>query len=130
MIPIVYINCSSAPFVDYIMTRSKVFETRSRNTLKTLTGKRILIAETGNGHKSIVRCSARIRSAFPITSQYEWDLFRDYTKVYPGSPFDWSDKTRCKWLYELEDIQPVPPFHPVDGIRHGRVWMEYNGREQ
>jgi len=63
MIPVIFINCKTAPYVDKIMLRLKPFETRS------------------------------------------------------------------KWLYKLTDVKPVPaPVHPVDGIRHGRVWMEYNGR--
>jgi len=125
-IPIVYINCSSAPFVTMVMTRQKVYETRSRNTLRSLIGKRVLIAETGNGSKPVVRCSAHIRSAFKVESFHEWDMFRDYTQVSTDSPFEWSDRTRYKWLYGLDSVRPVEPFIPKEGIRHGRTWMEYN----
>ena len=125
MIPIVFINCSSAPFIDKIMNRSKVYETRSRNTLRNLVGKRVLLAETGKG-KPLVRCSVVIRCGFPVESFHEWDMFRDYTQVSPSSPFEWSETTKRKWLYELTDIRPVSPFVPADGIRHGRTWMEYH----
>ena len=125
MIPIVFINCSSAPFVSMIMNRRKIYETRSINSLRSLVGKRVLIAETGSHRQPFVRCSAVIRSAFPVDSFHEWDMFRDYTQVKPGSLFDWSETTKRKWLYELTDIRPVSPFVPPEGIRHGRTWMEY-----
>ena len=126
MIPILFINCSSAPFLDKIMNRQKIFETRSRNMLRSLVGQRVLLAETGKGKPPIVRCSVIIRSGFPVESFHEWDMFRDYTQVRTDSPFEWSDTTKRKWLYELSDIRPVSPFTPSEGLRHGRVWMEYH----
>lgn len=125
MIPILFINCKSAPFVDEIIKRNKIYETRSQNTLKSLIGKRVLICQTGRG-ESLVRCSARICKAFPVTSFFAWDMFRDYTCVSSDSPYEWKPDTKIKWLYELSDIVKLSPFHPADGIRHGRVWMEYN----
>ena len=129
MIPVLFINCSSAPFVDKIINRSKVYETRSVNSLRSLVGKRVLICETGKG-RSLIRCSARIVNAFPVSSFHEWDLFRDYTCVSYDSPYEWKPGTKTKWLYELSNvITESVPFHPAEGKRHGRVWMEYNGKE-
>lgn len=130
MIPILFVNCSESDFIGAIINRSKIYETRTKNSLRSLVGKRVLIAETGK-NRSIVRCSAVICSAFPVESFHEWDMFRDYTQVWPGSVYDWKPDTKIKWLYELSDIRPVPvPFHPKNGNRHGRVWMEYNGKEK
>ena len=68
MIPVLFINCSGEPFVDWIIDGLKQFETRTRNTLKTLLswalGRRILIAETGHG-RPLVRCSAVIDHGAP-----------------------------------------------------------------
>ena len=129
MIPVVFINCSSAPFVDKIISREKVYETRSRNTLAALIGKRVLIAETGKG-RPVVRCIATIYKAFPLRTRHAFEMFRYYTSVPEGSKYDWTDGTTEKWLYELADVRPVPvPFHPRQGVRHGRVWMEFAGRE-
>ena len=129
MIPVVFVNCSSAPFVDDIINLSKIYETRSCNSLRSLVGKRVMICETGKG-KSMVRCSARIVNAFPVRSFYEWDMFRDYHCVPVGSKYDWKDDTKVKWMYELADIYiESVPFHPAEGPRHGRVWMEYAGKE-
>ena len=128
MIPILYINCSSAPYVDDIMRHLKLYETRSRDTLRSLVGRRVLIAQTGKG-PSVVMCSARIRSGFELTTEAAWNMFRKYTRVPEGDRYDWTPSTRSRWLYELVDVCPVPvPFHPADGVRHGRVWMEYAGK--
>ncbi|MBP5411201.1 MAG: hypothetical protein J6Y26_04730 [Lachnospiraceae bacterium] len=63
MIPALFINCRKQKFIDQIMALDKEYETRTRNTLKSLMethlGERILLAETGNGHP-LVRCSAVI----------------------------------------------------------------------
>lgn len=129
MIPVVWINSRSVPYVDKIINLSKIYETRSINSLRSLVGKRVLICETGKG-KSMVRCSARIVNAFPVRSAYEWDMFREYTCVPVGSKYDWQPDTKVKWLYELDSILiESVPFHPAEGKRHGRVWMEYAGKE-
>ena len=129
MIPVIWINSRSVPYVDKIINLSKIYETRSQNTLAPLVGKRVLICETGKG-KSMVRCSARIVNAFPVRSAYEWDMFREYTCVPVGSKYDWQPDTKVKWLYELDSILiESVPFHPAEGKRHGRVWMEYAGKE-
>lgn len=130
MIPVIFINCKSAPFIDDIINGRKVFETRSVNSLRSLVGKRVLICQTGKG-KSMVRCSARIVNAFPVSSFHEWDMFRYYTRVPVNSPFDWKPNTKTKWLYELSNvITEAVPFHPAAGVRHGRTWMEYNGKAE
>lgn len=130
MIPIVFINSRSVPFVDLIMNGSKIYETRSRDVLRYIfdTGKRFLIAETGNG-KPLVRCSARIRSVTVVKTEDAWNQYRLFHSVPVGSEYDWKPDTKKKVLYELESVLPVPvPFHPAEGKRHGRIWMEYSGR--
>ena len=127
MIPVVFINCSRFPFVQWIMDRMKVYETRSRNMLGPLVGQRVLLSETGNG-RPIVRCSAVIRAARKVEHRGVWNLLRDSHCVPAGSTYDWTHATQCKWLYFLGDVQPVSdPFNPPEDVRHGRVWMEYHG---
>lgn len=124
MMPVVYINCSRHPFLKWIACGMKVYETRSRNTLRALVGKKVYLAMTGKG-PSLVVCTAVIRKVFPVCSRYEWDCFRDYTAVPEGSEYDWTESTTIKYLYELSSVKPVTvPFHPDNGVRHGRVWME------
>ena len=127
MIPIIFINSASVPFVDLIMSGKKIYETRSRNVLRFLfdTGSPFLIAETGKG-KPVVKCSARIRSITVIYTEEEWHTLRTWHTVPIGSAYDWKPSTKKKVLYELEDIRPVSvPFTPSEGKRHGRTWMEY-----
>ena len=126
MTPIVFINCSSAPFMDDIITGRKVYETRSRDMLRGLVGRRVYLAETGKG-KPVIRCSAKITRALRVILPDAWEQFRSATCVPVGTAYDWKPDTYCKWLYELDHVQPVPsPFTPPEGVRHGRVWMEYN----
>lgn len=130
MIPVVFINCDSAPYVVEIMRKEKTVETRSWNTLRRLAGLRVLIAETHKDRPPVVRCSAVIKPGFPVRSRALFDASRDVTRVPEGSPHDWTETTAVKWFYELVDVRPVPaPFIPAEGVRHGRVWMEYSGKE-
>jgi len=127
VIPVVFVNCSVFPFIAWIIALSKVFETRNRNTLKTLIGKRVLLAETGKG-KPIVKCFATIDYVTRIDNKSQYNRYRKQCRIVPGSTYDWiKGKTKYKYLYHLTDIQSVPEFVPQEVIRHGRTWMEYHG---
>ena len=120
----VFINCSRYPFIQWIIDRRKVYETRGRNMLGKLAGRRVFLVETGKG-RPVVRCSAVIGEGLKIESPFVWDCLRYSHRVEKDSVYDWKSETKYKWLYLLKDVQPVPvPFHPPEGIRHGRVWME------
>lgn len=125
MIPVVFINCSRFPFLAWILSGRKQFETRTRNTLGSLVGQRVLLAETGKG-RPLVRCSAVIRSVIVVRSRSEFRRFRSRCCIARGSAFDWQPWTKAKYLYLLEGVQPVDPFCPPEDVRHGRVWMEYH----
>ena len=128
MIPVIFINCADEPYVESIMNGTKTYETRSRNTLKSLLewalGERVLIAETGHG-APIVRCSAVIDHFGAIYTADRWNELRKVHRVTVGSKYDWKPYTKFKSLYLLKDVQPVARFTPT-GPRHGRVWMEHN----
>lgn len=124
MIPAIFINCSRFPFIDWIMKRQKIYETRNRNTLRQLVGQRVYLVETGKNW-NVIRCSAVIRCAKKVKHRGTWNLLRDSHCVPEESVYDWNSDTKCKWLYLLEDVHPVPiPFTPPEGTRHGLVWME------
>ena len=130
MIPVLFINCSREPFVDWIIGGLKQFETRTRNTLKTLLswalGERILIAETGHG-RPLVRCSAVIDQVVAVYTREKWEEYLQSTWVQVGSQYDWQPNTKVKYLYHLSDVRPIAePFRlPQSCRRHGRVWAEY-----
>ena len=125
MIPVVFINCSRFPFLSWILNRSKLYETRTRDTLRALVGQRVYLAETGHGRRAIVKSSARIAYVFPVISAAAWQRLRPLYCVPSGSQYDWRPGTRIKYMYVLEDVRNVAPFPVPEGVRHGRVWMEY-----
>lgn len=123
MIPVIGINSSTAPFMDMIGNRLKRLETRSKNTLGTFVGQRVILAETKQGGY-LAKYSAVIRSARPIYSAEEWDTLRMQHCVPIGNDYDWKPGTRVKWVYELSNLRRLRPFMVPEGPRHGRVWME------
>ena len=132
MTPVIFINCSTAPFIDLIMNRMKQYETRTKNTMKSLMkwalGTRILLAETGNG-SPVVRCSAVIDQVIAVYTAEKWEQYRPFTQIEKGSRYDWKPETKVKYLYHLSDVKPLAPFNlPDTTIRHGRVWAEYEER--
>lgn len=125
MIPVIGINSSSAPFMDDIGALLKRLETRSKNMLGPYVGQRVILAETKQGGY-IARYSVVIRSARAIRSAEEWDALRPLHRVPVGNMYDWKPDTRVKWVYELSDLRKLRPFRVPEGVRHGRVSMEYN----
>lgn len=128
MTPVLFINCKKHPFVEWIGGGLKLYETRTRNTLKSLLdfalGERILLAETGDG-QPLVKYSAVIDEVIAVHTREQWEKYLQYTWIPVGSEYDWKPDTKVKWLYHLTDVKPVVPFRlGPDCRRHGRVWAE------
>lgn len=128
MTPVIFINCRQHPFIEGIMTGSKQYETRTRNTMRKLMeshlGERFLLAETGNGDP-VVRCSAIIDHIVAVYTRSEWEKYLPYTMT-AGTDYDWTPETAVKWLYRLVNVEAVNPFTlPRSCRRHGRIWAEY-----
>ena len=125
---VVYINCDLIPFVDRIISFDKIIETRTRNMLRALVHKRVLLAETHRGMRPVCRCLATIGTPMEIRSREEWERFRPLACIPAGSKYDWQPGTHVKWLYPVYDVQPIAPHTiPEDAnvTRHGRTWLEY-----
>lgn len=121
---VVWINSSSAPFLDDICLRRKPFETRTRNMLGSLVGERVVFAESARGAR-LARCSGVIRSVRTVTSWDEWDALRPLHRVPADSKYDWKPDTKIKYLYEISNIRVLRPFRIPKGIiNHGRTWAE------
>lgn len=123
----VFINCRRCPFIDMMLSDvdTKTDETRTRNMLRAVVGRSVFLTETGRG-PSMVRASAVIGEPIVARSREEWEALRSRHRVPAGSQYDWQPETKIKYLYPILNIRPVPPFHPPEGIRHGRAWMEFN----
>lgn len=121
--PGIFINCRAFPFLTWILSGLKVYETRNRNTLRSLVGKRVLLIETGHG-RPVVRGSARIKWCRVVRTRCEWNMLRKKHRVPVCSTYDWKNDTKVKYCYLLDDVKPCNPFPVSDGVRHGRVWME------
>lgn len=126
MMPVLFINCDAVPFLDRIISLRKPWETRTRNTLRALVGHRVLLAETGRGHRPVVRCSAVVGEPLVIRSRAEWKQYRSACCVPAKSRYDWQSGTKVKYLYPLTGVVACHPFTPPEDVRHGRVWMEYH----
>ena len=129
-VPVVFINCDVIPFLDRIIALDKPIETRTRNMLRALVHQRVLLAETHRGKRPLVRCWATIGTPMAVRSREEWEHWREIACIPAGSRYDWQDNTSVKWLYPIYDVAEIEPFTPLEGVRHGRVWMEHTQKEE
>lgn len=124
---IVFINSKLFPFVQWIIAGLKLYETRNRNTLKNLIGKTVYLAETGKGKRPIVKCSCVIQDPIIVESKREYNKLRKQTMVKPGSVYDFSNTTKRKYLYKLDNVKPCKPFAmPDNAVYHGRIYATVN----
>lgn len=126
---VVWINSSSAPFLDDICARLKPYETRSKNMLGALVGQRVIFAESARGAR-LARCSGVIKSVLTVTSPEQWEALRPMHRVPVGNMYDWKPETKIKYLYEFANIRILRPFRIPEGIPHGRSWMEYSNERK
>lgn len=126
MTPVIFINCKDHPFVEQILCGKKLYETRTRNTLGKLVGQKVFLAETGKRNRPLVIGTAVLGAPEKITREAVWKRFyRDESCIPAGSRYDWKPGTRVKYAYPVIHASYCIPFIPHEGIRHGRVWMEY-----
>ena len=128
---VVWINSSSAPFLDDIEARLKPLETRSRNMLGRLVGQRVVLAESARKQR-LARCSVFIRSVRTVTTWEEWDALRPLHRVPVGNQYDWKPETKIKYLYELTNLRRLRPFRiPETGtVPRGRSYAEIKGKDE
>lgn len=116
-----YVNCSKTPFVDLMAARLKPWETRPRNTLGPLVGKRVDIIETGKG-KPTIKATATVRSSTIVS--YDDVTMRKAACIY-GTDYD-IKPGQTKVFYELVNVRKVKPRRvPTDHINHGRAYTEF-----
>ena len=110
-------------YADAIVQGYKTIETRTRNMLNPLVGKRVAIIRTRRGKAPTIVGYADIVNA--VHRNGKWmDENRNLTLIPKGSKYDvngWA-----KWCYYLENNQTCDPYPLPDGaVRHGRSWCEF-----
>ena len=111
-------------YADAIVKGIKTIETRNRNMLKCLVGKRVAIVRTRRGKLPMVVGYVDIVDSFfcPINL---YEQYRDQTFVPVGSKYDVNGKG--KWFYFMDNAEKCDPFPlPSDAVRHGMSWCEYD----
>ena len=119
----IFVNEDSFPYAHKIVSGEKTYETRSRNMLKRLNGKRVAIISTRRGQKPMIIGYAEV---FAVTywSRETLDKFRTLTLIPEGSKYDCTGAG--KWCYWMNDAEPCEPYPlPENAIRHGRSYVEF-----
>lgn len=104
-----------------IVSGLKTIETRSRNMLASLVGKRVAIVRTRRGQNPVVVGYADIvwaeRNGEPWMHNH-----RHMTLIPEGSKYD----TGSRWCYFLGRAERCEPYPlPANAVRHGRSWCEW-----
>lgn len=113
----------SVRYASAIVNGIKPIETRTRNMLKDLVGKRVAVIRTRRGKCPMVVGYVTITDA-GMASRAWLDDHRDLTLIPEGSSYDC--KGSFKWCYFLDHAETCEPFAlPASAIRHGRPWCEF-----
>lgn len=119
----IFINCRRAQFVDEILARAKIFETRTRKMLHSLIGQRVYLIETGTGPRAKIRGSAVISGA--VLVPFEDVSARKAAGIY-GTSYDIRPGS-AKWFYRLSAVRALkrPVTVPDQRENHGRAWTRW-----
>lgn len=119
----IYINCKEYPFIDWIISGSKLYETRTKDTLSKLVGKRVFLIETGKHSVPVVRAVAKI--AWSDRCSYSDVIARKQARI-KDTKYDIKPGSE-KVFYFLMSVHPVyNPFPvPASRVNHGRSYTEF-----
>lgn len=110
-------------FAEEIVAARKPVETRTRNMLRLLVGKRVAVVQTGRGKVPTIIGHVTIMDNQRKSGSW-LDENRDKTLIIKGSKYD--NGGAAKWCYFLKDAERCDPFQlPADAVRHGRSWCEF-----
>lgn len=120
----IFVNSDGCvPYADAIVSGAKPIETRNKDMLSNLVGKRVAVVRTRRGKNPTIVGYVRIKSKLFVNAK-AFEVFRDATLIPVGSKYDCHGKG--KWLYYLEDAEKCLPYPlPESAVRHGRSWCEF-----
>lgn len=120
----IFVNSDGCvPYADAIVSGAKTIETRNRDMLAQLVGKRVAVVRTRRGKNPTIVGYVLIKSKLFVNAK-AFEIFRDATLIPKGSKYDVHGKG--KWCYGLIDAEKCEPYPlPKSAVRHGRSWCEY-----
>lgn len=118
-----YVHCSKRlPFVDWMLSRVKPWETRGRDMLGDLVGERVAIIETGRSPVAMIRGYATITRKKTVS--YDNVRARRAARIL-GTPYD-IKPGKTKVFYRLEHVTRCKPYPlPAQHSNNGRAWTEF-----
>lgn len=118
----IFINCSRCAFIAWILSGVKLYETRSRNVLRNLVGRRVFLIETGRG-RPMVTGSAIISGVSVV--RFDDVKMRSRAKI-TGTEYD-IPLDGAKYFYRLRDVRKLKKPFPLPDQRenHGRSWTAW-----
>ena len=121
----IFVNSDGCvPYADAIVSGIKTIETRSRDMLSQLVGKRVAVVSTRRGKNPTIVGYVLIKSKLFVNAK-AFEIFRDATLIPVGSKYDVHGKG--KWLYSLGEAEKCEPYPlPKSAARHGRSWCEFD----
>lgn len=114
-------------YATWLVNGSKTIETRSRDMLSALVGKRVAIVKTHKG--TVPFCGPVVVGYVTITRKLfcpaaDFQTYFEQHLVRPGTVYDATG--RGKWMYFVSDSEACDPFPlPANAVRHGRSWCEF-----
>lgn len=114
-------------YATWLVDGFKTIETRSRDMLGKLVGKRVAIVKTHTG--TIPFCGPVVVGYVTITRKWfcpaaDFQQYFQQHLVPPGTAYDAAG--RGKWFYFCADAERCEPYPlPKDAVRHGRSWCEF-----
>ena len=110
-------------YAQAIVSGHKTIETRSKNMLSKLVGKRVAVIRTRHGKQPMVLGYVDVVGAARRNGKWLNDN-RNLTLIPPGSKYD--TNSWAKWCYFLNSPEKCEPYPlPDEAVRHGRSWCEF-----
>ena len=120
----IFVNENGVRYAYAIVHGYKTIETRNRNMLSALIGKRVAVIRTKRNCNPLVVGYVTIESCFFCKANDFGKIWKEHL-IPTGSQYD-CNNGRGKWCYRLSDAEKCDPFElPSSAIRHGRSWCEF-----
>lgn len=121
-------NGQEIDYIELIMQKLKSLETRNKDTLKALMGKRVALIDRAHKHngKLLIRGFATIASSTTIDSKSQYERLQYAHLVPPSSCYWWDECTKKKVMYKLTEPERALFELPELRTNHGRSYTEFD----